>query len=360
MQRLKAVDNQRLLDADIAAAPLVPAEVNLVTFPWAPVRLEFLSGHPLALAQQAEPFRALVLLAAHAWRKLPAMTVPDDEVQLAAMAGFGRDVSAWLAIRDEVMQGWVLCSDGRWHHPELAAWALQSWEAKKSDERFRAKQSARARSRKPGVSLDSDESTNETHGPAAAQPYKKEQETTVDEQEKEKERERTSPSIASRRPSFSTANSLSIPSKGAATKEDDRQVGEVDPVVQIFDHWKQRTGRPDENLIASRRKVIQARLDEGASIAQICLAIDNAAQSDFYQGRTSKQTQRIDTLDVICRDSDRILRLASEASTQSHPHKLKPAAHKTAESVKFMMAHLSSNVVDIGDSSASSMEGDAA
>ena len=131
-------------------------------------------------------------------------------------------------------------------------------------------------------------------------------------------------------------------------------------MVQIFDHWKQRTGRPDENLIASRRKVIQARLDEGASIAQICLAIDNAAQSDFYQGRTSKQTQRIDTLDVICRDSDRILRLASEASTQSHPHKLKPAAHKTAESVKFMMAHLSSNVVDIGDSSASSMEGDAA
>ncbi|RAR70084.1 hypothetical protein AX018_11291, partial [Paracidovorax anthurii] len=147
MQKLKAVDNHRVPRAGIAPQPLVPAEINLETFPWAPVRLAFLSGHPLALAQQAEPFRALVLLIAQAWRQQPAMT------------------------------GWILCSDGRWHHPEPAAWAMQSWDAKKSDERFRAKQSARARSRRPGLNRDADEPDIADHGSAAAQPYKKEQDT---------------------------------------------------------------------------------------------------------------------------------------------------------------------------------------
>lgn len=116
-----------------SVVPLVPAEVNLESFPWAPVRLAFLSGHPLALLPNPEPFRALVLLIAQAWRKQPAMTAPNDDVQLAAMAGFGRDVNSWLTVRESVMQDWVLCSDGRWHHPELTSWALQSTAAESSE-----------------------------------------------------------------------------------------------------------------------------------------------------------------------------------------------------------------------------------
>ena len=225
--------------------------INLETFPWAPVRLAFFSGHPLALAQHAEPFRALVLLIAQAWRQQPAMTAPDDDIQLASMAGFGRDVDAWLAVRDVVM------------HPEPAAWAMQSWDAKKSDERFRAKQSARARSRRPGVNHDVSGSDIADHGSSAAQPYMREQDTykTVDKQDQKKEE-----SCLDALPPASTADG-SLPSSATetGTKEDFQQVSEVDVVDQIFEHWKQRTGRPGEKLTASRRSIVKARLAEGIS-----------------------------------------------------------------------------------------------
>jgi hypothetical protein len=358
VQKLKAVDNHRVPRAGIAPQPLVPAEINLETFPWAPVRLAFLSGHPLALAQQAEPFRALVLLIAQAWRQQPAMTVPDDDIQLASMAGFGRDVDAWLAVRDLVMQGWILCSDGRWHHPEPAAWAMQSWDAKKSDERFRAKQSARARSRRPGVNRDADEPDIADHGSAAAQPYKREQDTykTVDEQD-QKEEESCSDAF----PPASTADS-SLPSSATetGTKEDFQQVSEVDAVVQIFEHWKQRTGRPGEKLTASRTGIVKARLAEGISPSQICRAIDNAADSDFYQGRTAKQPQRIDTLDVICKDSDRILRLASMANARSRSGQLKPATRSTAGHFEAILGHQHAEISDVDMLPASEPEGAAA
>jgi len=362
VQKLKAVDNHRVPRTGIALVPLVPAEINLETFPWAPVRLAFLSGHPLALAQHAEPFRALVLLIAQAWRQQPAMTAPDDDIQLASMTGFGRDIEAWLAVRDPVLQGWTLCSDGRWHHPELAIWAQQSWDAKKSDERFRAKQSARARSRRPDVNQDAEGSDIADHGSAAAQPYKREQDTykTVDKQDQKEEE-----SCPDAFPPVSTADS-SLPSSATetSTKEDFQQVSEVDAVDQIFEHWKQRTDRPGEKLTASRRSIVKARLAEGISPSQICRAIDNAADSDFYQGRTAKQPQRIDTLDVICKDSDRILRLASMANVRSRSGQLKPAARSTAERFKAMLVGQvefgHAEITDVGMPPASEPEGDAA
>lgn len=358
MQKLKAVDNHRVPRAGIAPQPLVPAEINLETFPWAPVRLAFLSGHPLALAQQAEPFRALVLLIAQSWRQQPAMTVPDDDIQLASMTGFGRDIEAWLAVRDPVLQGWTLCSDGRWHHPELATWAQQSWDAKKSDERFRAKQSARARSRRPAGNQDAGGSDVADHGSAAAQPYRREQDTykTVDEQD-QKEEESCSDAF----PPASTADS-SLPSSATetGTKEDFQQVSEADAVDQIFEHWKQRTGRPGEKLTASRTSIVKARLAEGFSPSQICRAIDNAADSDFYQGRTAKQPQRIDTLDVICKDSDRVLRLASMANARSRSGQLKPATRSTAGHFEAILGHQHAEITDVDMLSASQPEGDAA
>jgi hypothetical protein len=286
------------------------------------------------------------------------MSAPDDDIQLASMAGFGRDVDSWLAVREPVMQGWILCSDGRWHHPELAAWAMQSWDAKKSDERFRAKQSARARSRRFGTDEDSQPSDVVGHGSAAAQPYRKRQETyrTVDLQDQKGEE--GCPDVS---PSFSTVDSA-LPSTATApgTEEDIQTAGEVDVVVQIFDHWKQRTGRSNEKLTASRTSTIKARLAEGVSPAQICRAIDNAADSDFYQGRTPKQTQRIDTLDVICKDSDRILRLASTANAQSRTGKLKPAAQSTAERFKALMGHRHMEITDVDMPLPSKLEGDGA
>jgi hypothetical protein len=342
MQEVGAAECGDDRPAEGAAAPLVPAEVTLATFPWAPARLEFLSSHPLALAQAAEPFRALVLLIAHAWRKVPAMTVPNDDVQMASMAGFGRDVAAWLAVRDAVMHEWILCADNRWHHPELAAWALQSWEAKRKDERFKALQSARARSRKPAGSVDE---SVDGPGSAAAQPYKKEQEndTRLDLPEEEGTSRPNHPDL------WSASVDASAPSaSGEPWRNEDRQGGtEADAVVEVFEHWRRRTARPHEKLTASRRRIIQLRLDEGASTEELCSAIDGAMSDDFLQGRTPKNTQRLDTLDVIFKDRDRILRLANRASASQSSSTLKPAARRTAESLLALIGTRKAGVIDM-------------
>lgn len=339
MHEIRAENSQNVSKSGDSVEPLVSADICLESFPWAPVRLAFLSGHPLALLKDPEPFRALVLLIANAWHKRPSMTAPNDDVQLAAMAGFGRDVEAWLAVRESVMQGWVLCCDGRWHHPELAAWAFQSWEAKKEHERFRAKQSERARGR--GRQSDGHDGPERlppnSRGSAAAQPYKKGQDTypteddtypTGDDMDMEGDEAWPEPGPSS----TLTDGAASMHDVESGAQEESKEVDEDKDVLRIFDHWKMRTGRPDEKLTRSRKTIIQARLREGISPSLICRAIDNAAESDFYQGRTTKHSQRLDTLDVICRDADRIIRLASESVGQRRSGRIKQAAKSTAES----------------------------
>ncbi|MBC7216465.1 MAG: hypothetical protein H5U28_14910 [Burkholderiaceae bacterium] len=355
MQETRPDKSTTACASDHSIEPLVAAEVNLESFPWAPVRLAFLSGHPLALLQDPEPFRALVLLIANAWHKLPAMTAPNDDVQLAAMAGFGRDVNAWMTVRESVMQGWILCSDGRWHHPELAAWALYSWDKKKNDESFRAKQSARARSRSPKSHNSHEGAQLNSHGAATAQPYKKEQNQNMTADDTRHEGEDSWPEAG---PSYPlTRESASMQDMESVAKEDGNQVDEDQDVIRIFDHWKYRTERPNEKLTHSRKAIIRARLREGFSPAQICQAIDNAAQSDFHQGRTPKHNQRMDTLDVICKDADRILRLASGSGIQTRSSRVKPAVRSTAESFSALLDVRHPEFIDVQSPEAPILEG---
>lgn len=345
--------------------PLVPAQVNLATYPWAPVRMDYFTGHLLALAANPEPFRALVLLMAQAWRQQPAMTLPDNDTQLAAMAGFGRDVAGWTVIRPEVLADWYLARDGRWHHPEFGGWALQAWDSKQKTDRSSEKQRERAlvgvarRQAAAAVVLPS----GAGHGPAAAQPYEMTEESKhkVDEKTHERERDRSTSSDGYRLPSSAGTTSSHV-DQDTGTKEDGQLVGEVDPVLVIFEHWKQATARPDEPLLKARRSVIQARLDEGVSAALICRAISHAAQDPFYQGRTAKSTRRLDTLEVICKSTDRILGLASEARSDNAPQisMLKPAAQRTAEIAAAVAARYDADVIDAEAPSVLTIEGSAA
>ena len=346
--------------------PLVPAQVNLATYPWAPVRMDYFTGHLLALAANPEPFRALVLLMAQAWRQQPAMTLPDNDTQLAAMAGFGRDVAGWVVIRPEVLEGdWYLASDGRWHHLEFGGWALQAWDSKQKTDRSSEKQRERAlvgvarRQAAANVGVPSAVS----HGSATAQPYESTEESKhkLDEHTYERERDRSTSLDRSLLPSIADASSSHV-DQGTGTKEDKQSVGDVDPVVMIFEHWKQATRRPDELLIESRKRVIQARLDEGVSPASMCKAIDFAAQDDFYQGRTAKSTRRQDTIAVICCSADRVLALASGARTGGAPQisMLKPAAQRTAEVAAAVAARYDADVIDAEPPLVLTIEGSAA
>lgn len=359
-QRVKCVTPERVLTAAPCAAsnlsappPLVPPNVNVGTYPWAPVRMEFFAAHALGHHQSGEPFRALVLLVAHAWREQPAMSLPNDDGRLASMAGFGRDVEAWAAVRNDVLRDWVLCTDERWHHPEFAVWALQAWASKMKGEAFSQLQrqralkgSAQGGEAAPKASDVADRnacSPDVSRGNAVATPKKerkRKNEIEINTKIYEKNKEEKECSLVP--PPVAAFNSADV-QDAVELKEGNQGSDGVDPIEAVFKYWQQKTMRPRERLTDSRRRVIAARLGEGLTVETLCAAIDGASVDDFYQGRTLKSSMRCDTLDVICKDSDRVLRLASLTDSARPPATdgLSPAAQATARSFRDLMASMS-------------------
>ncbi|HEY8749944.1 MAG TPA: hypothetical protein VIM11_18315 [Tepidisphaeraceae bacterium] len=79
----------------------------------------------------AEAFRAAVLAWCVAWHQRPAASLPDDDATLCRLLGYGRNVKAWLRIREAgALRGFVKCSDGRLYHAVVAEKAWEAWTSK--------------------------------------------------------------------------------------------------------------------------------------------------------------------------------------------------------------------------------------
>ncbi|WP_265280655.1 YdaU family protein [Verminephrobacter aporrectodeae] len=74
-------------------------------------------------------FLSAAFLRIESLRQVPAASVPDDDIVLAELAGFGRAVSEWKKVREVALRGWIKCSDGRFYHPGIADKAREAWEA---------------------------------------------------------------------------------------------------------------------------------------------------------------------------------------------------------------------------------------
>lgn len=111
-------------------APLVPADVDHSDFKFMPLDVRRLRDSRLAATVSGDGFRAAILLWCAAWHQKPAASLPDDDVELAQLAGYGRVVKEWRKVRTEALYGFVRCSDGRWYHPVVAEKALDSWHGK--------------------------------------------------------------------------------------------------------------------------------------------------------------------------------------------------------------------------------------
>ena len=133
--------------------PLVPAHVDLRDFPYMPLEVVRLRDSDLAGTASDGAFRAAVILWCAAWHQLPAASLPDDDRMLARLAGFGKDVDAWLEVKDEAMRNFVKCDDGRLYHTTIARKALEAWEAKQRQrERTEAARRAKWSKASEGVS----------------------------------------------------------------------------------------------------------------------------------------------------------------------------------------------------------------
>jgi len=111
-----------------------------------------------ASTPKGDAFRAGVLLWCAAWHQVPAASLPDDDVELANLAGYGRmpiSVKEWKKVRAEALNGFVLCSDGRLYHDVIAEKALAAFASKeryafnKYLDRLRKENKAREKDSKP-------------------------------------------------------------------------------------------------------------------------------------------------------------------------------------------------------------------
>jgi hypothetical protein len=108
-------------------SPLVPAEADLTGYPFMPLDVRRLRDSRIAASSSGEEFRAAVLLWCASWHQLPAASLPDDDIELAQLAGFGRMVKEWKKVKEGALYGWIKCSDGRLYHPVIAEKANEAW-----------------------------------------------------------------------------------------------------------------------------------------------------------------------------------------------------------------------------------------
>lgn len=81
---------------------------------WAPLHYQrLLSSRWRVEAMRAENREAALfgfLLWFEAMRQDPPGTLPDDDRELAMLAGFGMDVDGWMAVREFALYGWTPCA----------------------------------------------------------------------------------------------------------------------------------------------------------------------------------------------------------------------------------------------------------
>lgn len=118
--------------------PLVPAEVDLRDFAFMPLDVRRLRDCRLVATKPPEEALAAILLWSASWHQQPASSLPDDDVELSQLAGYGRAVREYKRIKEGSLYGFIRCSDGRWYHPVVAEKAAEGWNAKLIQEHKRA------------------------------------------------------------------------------------------------------------------------------------------------------------------------------------------------------------------------------
>jgi len=125
--------------------PLTPPDCDLRGLEWMPLYGHRLFASDFDAHASDAAFRAALSLWWSAWNQVPAASLPDDEVTLCRLAGLGRDVAGWRAVRDRAMHGFDRCADGRFYHRALAELALPAWDRRVKDRKRKERWRERGR-----------------------------------------------------------------------------------------------------------------------------------------------------------------------------------------------------------------------
>lgn len=103
--------------------PLADPDLDVRELEEMPLNVRRLRDSSTAATATAEGFRAAVLLWAAAWHQVPAGSLPATDAELAPLAGFGRDLAGFAAVRADALRGFVPCRDGRLYHQVIVDYA---------------------------------------------------------------------------------------------------------------------------------------------------------------------------------------------------------------------------------------------
>lgn len=139
--------------------PLTPADCDLTDFAYMELDVRRLRDSKFAASSDGEAFRAAILLWCAAWHQIPAASLPDDDVELSNLAGFGRVIKEWKKVRVEALNGFVKCNDGRLYHSVIAEKAVAAFAAKevfafkKFQDRLRKENAVRLKEKKSAFGI---------------------------------------------------------------------------------------------------------------------------------------------------------------------------------------------------------------
>lgn len=122
--------------------PLVPADVDLSGMSYMPLEISRLLNSDLYVLSTGDEFKAALSLWCKSWQQVPAGSLPNNDRILAHLSG---TFQKWSKVKAIALQGWTLCSDGRFYHHVVAEKALAAWELRKDYEERRLNEAERQR-----------------------------------------------------------------------------------------------------------------------------------------------------------------------------------------------------------------------
>lgn len=108
----------------LVVPPLVPPKCDLTAFYYVPIEPRIFFKSRAWISFNYVEKVAYINLLLKSWHEIPSASLPDDDVLLTHFSGVGRK---WEKIKEKVLSGWVLASDGRYYHPYVAQKALEAW-----------------------------------------------------------------------------------------------------------------------------------------------------------------------------------------------------------------------------------------
>lgn len=121
--------------------------------------------------------------------------------------------------------------------------------------------------------------------------------------------------LIERRSSVLEAIGEEAPVAVVVNKADKQRVDVGDDVRAVFTYWQKTLNHERAQLDAKRTKAIKARLKDGYSVADLCLAVDGCAKSPYHMGQNDSRAVYSD-IELICRDGPKVDSFIKKAESQ--------------------------------------------